>query len=340
MPQIAEATRIRRSNAKRSSSVPRAQTDDSVAITDVRELPSNDRNVMRIYMQEISKTALLTREEEIVLANRIKAGDKSARDHMISANLRLVVKIAYDYNNFGLPLLDLISEGNIGLIKAVERFDPEKGGKLSTYAAWWIKQSIKRALANQSKTIRLPVHLVDRISKMRKITAQLADELDREPSDEEIGYAMDMPVNKVAHLKSVSLRPASLDAPVGEDGDTTFGELVGDENEASPLDNLQEKSTSGDIKSVIDRLEDREAEIIQLRFGLDGNRPLTLEEVGERFDITRERVRQIQNIAIHKMRRLMTDNERQRSREEIQEERIEQEKMRVLKEFFAEQAVS
>ena len=320
--------------------MPRAQTDDSVAVTDVRELPSNDRNVMRIYMQEISKTALLTREEEVVLANRIKAGDKSARDHMISANLRLVVKIAYDYNNFGLPLLDLISEGNIGLIKAVERFDPEKGGKLSTYAAWWIKQSIKRALANQSKTIRLPVHLVDRISKMRKITAQLADELDREPSDEEIGYAMDMPVNKVAHLKSVSFRPASLDAPVGEDGDTTFGELVGDENEASPLDNLQEKSTSSDIKSVIDRLEDREAEIIQLRFGLDGNRPLTLEEVGERFDITRERVRQIQNIAIHKMRRLMTDNERQRSKEEVQKERIEQEKMRVLKEFFAEQAVS
>ena len=238
MPQTAKVTRNRRSNAKRLSSVPRAQTDDSVAVTDVRELPSNDRNVMRTYMQEISKTALLSREEEVVLANRIKAGDKSARDHMISANLKLVVKIAYDYNNFGLPLLDLISEGNIGLIKAVERFDPEKGGKLSTYAAWWIKQSIKRALANQSKTIRLPVHLVDRISKMRKITAQLADELDREPSDEEIGYAMDMPVNKVAHLKSVSFRPASLDAPVGEDGDTTFGELVGDENESSPLDNF------------------------------------------------------------------------------------------------------
>jgi RNA polymerase primary sigma factor len=175
---------------------------------------------------------------------------------------------------------------------------------------------------------------------MRKITAQLADELDREPSDEEIGYAMDMPVNKVAHLKSVSFRPASLDAPVGEDGDTTFGELVGDENEASPLDHLQEKSMNDDIKSVIERLEDREAEIIQLRFGLDGNRPLTLEEVGERFDVTRERVRQIQNIAIHKMRRLMTDNERQRSKEEVQEERIEQEKMRVLQEFFAEQTGS
>ncbi len=340
MAQKAERTLNRRSQANRLSAVPRSRTDEMEAVTDVRELPSNDRNVMRTYMQEISKTPLLSKEEEIELAARIQKGDQSARDHMISANLRLVVKIAYDYNNFGLPLLDLISEGNIGLVKAVERFDPSKGGKLSTYAAWWIKQSIKRALANQSKTIRLPVHLVDRIAKMRKITAQLADELDREPDDEEIAYAMDMPVNKIAHLKSVSIRPASLDAPVGEDGETTFGELVGDDNEATPLENLQEKSMSSDIKSVIDRLEDREAEIIQLRFGLDGNRPLTLEEVGERFDVTRERVRQIQNIAIHKMRRLMTENERQRSKEEVQEERIEQEKMKVLQEFFSEQLAS
>ncbi len=340
MTQTAARTRIRRSPASRLSAVPRTKTDDTEVITDVRELPVTDRNVMRTYMQEIGKTPLLTKEEEVELAERIKKGDKEARDHMISANLRLVVKIAYDYNNFGLPLLDLISEGNIGLVKAVERFDPSKGGKLSTYAAWWIKQSIKRALANQSKTIRLPVHLVDRIAKMRKITAELADELDREPTDEEIAYSMGLPVNKVAHLKSVSVRPASLDAPVGEDGDTTFGELVGDENEASPLDNLQEKSISNDIKSVIDRLEDREAEIIQLRFGLDGNRPLTLEEVGEKFDITRERVRQIQNIAIHKMRRLMTDNERQRSKEEILEERIEQKKMEVLQEFFTENGES
>jgi RNA polymerase primary sigma factor len=340
MAYTAQRNRLTRAREPQLSTVPRTQTDEVEAVTDVRELASNDRNVMRTYMQEINKTPLLTKDEEIQLAERIKQGDKSARDHMISANLRLVVKIAYDYNNFGLPLLDLISEGNIGLVKAVERFDPSKGGKLSTYAAWWIKQSIKRALANQSKTIRLPVHLVDRIAKMRKITAQLADELDREPSDEEIAYAMDMPVNKVAHLKSVSVRPASLDAPVGEDGETTFGELVGDENEATPLDNLQEKSISNDIKSVIDRLEDREAEIIQLRFGLDGNRPLTLEEVGERFDITRERVRQIQNIAIHKMRRLMTENERQRSKEEIQEERIEQKKMEVIQEFFHGQVAS
>jgi RNA polymerase primary sigma factor len=171
---------------------------------------------------------------------------------------------------------------------------------------------------------------------MRKITAELAEELDREPTDEEIAYEMDLPVNKVAHLKSVSVRPSSLDAPVGEDGDTTFGELVGDENETSPLDNLQEKSVSNDIKSVISQLEEREAEIIHLRFGLDGNHPLTLEEVGERFDITRERVRQIQNIALHKMRRIMTENERQRTKEEVHQENIEQKKMEVLQEFFAE----
>ncbi len=322
----------------RLSGVSRSRTENAEYISDVRELPSSDRNVMRTYMQEIAKTPLLTKEQEIELAARIKKGDKAARDHMISANLRLVVKIAHDYNNFGLPLLDLISEGNIGLVKAVERFDPSKGGKLSTYAAWWIKQSIKRALANQSKTIRLPVHLVDRIAKMRKISAALTDELDREPTDEEIAYAMDLPINKVAHLKSVSMRPASLDAPIGEDGVTTFGELVGDENEASPLDNLQDKSVSKDIKSVISQLEDREAEIIHLRFGLDGNHPLTLEEVGERFDITRERVRQIQNIALHKMRRIMTENERQRTREEVHQETIEQKRMEVLQEFFVENA--
>lgn len=332
MAQIQAAPRYK----NRLSDVPRSGPEVVEFVSDVRELPSADRNVMRTYMQEIGKTPLLSKEEEIQLAARIKKGDKAARDHMISANLRLVVKIAHDYNNFGLPLLDLISEGNIGLVKAVERFDPSKGGKLSTYAAWWIKQSIKRALANQSKTIRLPVHLVDRISKMRKITAELADELDREPSDEEIAYAMDLPVNKVAHLKSVSVRPSSLDAPISEDGDTTFGELVGDENEASPLENLQDKSVSNDIKSVITQLEDREAEIIHLRFGLDGNHPLTLEEVGERFDITRERVRQIQNIALHKMRRIMTDNERQRTKEEVHQENIEQKKMEVLQEFFAE----
>ena len=316
------------------ANIRRSYSEQAESTVDSKNLDSKDRNVMRTYMHEISKTALLSAKEEIELAGRIQKGDKAARDRMISANLRLVVKIAHDYNSFGLPLLDLISEGNIGLIKAVERFDPHKGGKLSTYAAWWIKQSIKRALANQSKTIRLPVHLVDKIAKIRKVTAQLADELDREPSDEEIGYTIGMPVNKVAHLKSVSVRPSSLDAPIGEDGDTSFGELVSDENQTTPLENLQEKSTNENIRSVLGLLEEREAEIIQLRFGLDGDRPLTLEEVGEKFEVTRERVRQIQTIAIHKMRRLLTENERQRSKGEVLQERIKQKKMEVLQDFF------
>lgn len=297
---------------------------------------SGEHNVMRTYMREIGKTPLLTPKQEVELAARIKEGDKEARDQMISANLRLVVKIAHDYSNFGLPLLDLISEGNIGLIKAVERFDPSKGGKLSTYAAWWIKQAIKRALANQSKTIRLPVHLVDKIAKMRLVTSKLTDELDREPTDDEIAYEMGISANRVAHLKSVSVRPSSLDAPVGEDGDTNFGDLIGDEMQSTPLENLQQKTIYNDIQSVIDLLDTREGEIIRLRFGLDGNHPLTLEEVGEKFNITRERVRQIQMIALHKMRRIMFENERQRSEEEIHQENLEQKRMEVLQEFFEE----
>src|SRR5277367_3950030 len=163
---------------------------------------------IKIYLREIGQTPLLTREEEVKLARRIKKGDQAARQQMIKANLRLVVKIAHDYASYGLPLLDLISEGNIGLMKAVERFDPKKGGKLSTYAAWWIKQSMKRALANQSKTIRLPVHLVDKISRMRKTIAKLTDEFGREPSTEEVAAEMQIPTNKVALLKIVSVRPA------------------------------------------------------------------------------------------------------------------------------------
>ena len=199
---------VNRSKNTSIKSVPRGVVDASSSNSNA-SLTSNDRDAMVSYMQAISKNTLLTPEEEITLANKIKKGDLKARDKMISSNLRLVVKIARDYMNFGLPLMDLISEGNIGLIKAVERFDPYKGGKLSTYAAWWIKQSIKRSLANNSKTIRIPVHLVDRISKMRKITQELADTLDRPPSDDEIAYAMGIPTNKVSHLKSISLHPSS-----------------------------------------------------------------------------------------------------------------------------------
>jgi RNA polymerase primary sigma factor len=301
---------------------------------DVRDLPSSERSALKLYLQEIGRTPLLTPEEEVALARQIQKGDEEARNRMVQANLRLVVKIAHDYNNFGLPLLDLISEGNIGLVKAVERFDPDKGGKLSTYAAWWIKQSIKRALANQSKTIRLPVHLVDRIAKMRKVTSALADEFGREPTDDEIAAEMGIPVNKVAHLKSVSVRPTSLDAPVGEDESTSFGQLVGDETAVNPFDTLRTKSQMLDLEDLLDELEEREADIIRLRFGIGPEGPLTLEDVGEKFGITRERVRQLQNIAISKMRRGMMNRERQRTAEEIQEETLERKRMQVLHEFY------
>jgi len=295
----------------------------------------SDRSNLQLYLQEIGKTALLTPEQEVQLANRIQKGDKAARDHMISANLRLVVKIAMDYKDFGLPLLDLISEGNIGLIKAVERFDPSKGGKLSTYAAWWIKQSIKRALANQSKTIRLPVHLVDKIAKMRRTAMALTEELGREPSDEEIAIELQIPTNKVAHLKSVSVRPASLDAPVGDAGDsTTFGEMVGDERTVNPLDSLRDNSEKSDLHQMIEQLDDREAEILRHRFGLDGYDELTLEEVGQKFNVTRERIRQLQNIALSKMRKAITSHEAQRSQVEIDLEKRQTAREEVIKEFI------
>ncbi len=295
-----------------------------------------ERNNLQLYLQEIGKTPLLTIDEEVKLAKRILKGDKAARDHMISANLRLVVKIAMDYKDFGLPLLDLISEGNIGLIKAVERFDPDKGGKLSTYAAWWIKQSIKRALANQSKTIRLPVHLVDKISKMRRTAMALTEELGREPTDEEIAIELQVPTSKVAHLKSVSVRPASLDAPIGEDGDsTTFGEIVGDENAADPFEQLSGSNQNTALNSLVDSLDPREAEIIRYRFGLDGRDELTLEEVGAKFRVTRERVRQLQNLALSKMRKAITKQEEQRSAEDIELEQKQRAREEVIREFIA-----
>lgn len=298
-----------------------------------------ERNNLQLYLQEIGKTPLLTIDEEISLAKRILKGDKAARDHMIQANLRLVVKIAMDYKDFGLPLLDLISEGNIGLVKAVERFDPDKGGKLSTYAAWWIKQSIKRALANQSKTIRLPVHLVDKIAKMRKTAMALTEEFGREPTDEEIAIELQVPTSKVAHLKSVSVRPASLDAPIGEDGDsTTFGEIVGDDNAATPFEQLRDNNRNHSLHALVDSLDPREAEIIRYRFGLDGRDELTLEEVGAKFRVTRERVRQLQNLALSKMRKALAREEEQRSAEDIEIEEKQRAREAVIREFITSRA--
>jgi len=257
---------------------------------------------LKLYLSEIGKTNLLTPEEEISLAERIKTGDKEAREQMIKANLRLVVKIAHDYENIGLPLLDLISEGNIGLIKAVERFDPAKGARLSTYASWWIKQSIKRALANQSKTIRLPVHMVDKISKMNRAARLLHEQLGREPTDEELGEEMGVSSEKIGWMRMAAVRPASLDAPVGDDGSDSFGDLVPDEKADSPRERFEEKSVSKLLRQIIKKLAPREAEILTARYGLNGGRQKTLDEVGEQFQVTRERVRQLQNRALRKLR--------------------------------------
>jgi RNA polymerase primary sigma factor len=265
---------------------------------------------IKIYLREIGQIALLTPAQEIELAARIKKGDKEARAIMIRANLRLVVKIAHDYNNLGLPLLDLISEGNIGLMKAVERFDPAKGGKLSTYAAWWIKQSIKRALANQSKTIRLPVHLVDKISKMRRVALQMSEELGREPTDDELAEEVGMASAKVSQLKTVSIRPASLDAPISDDDTTEFGEIVGDEEALTPFEQLRDQNLRDEVAELISVLDEREKKIIFSRFGLDGGKPKTLEEVGRKFGVTRERIRQLQNIALMKLRRALQKKEK------------------------------
>ena len=270
------------------------------------EAPDNN---IGLYLREISQVPLLTTRDEVKLAGQIKRGNKKAREKMITANLRLVVKIAHDFGNYGLPLLDLISEGNIGLMKAVERFDPKKGGKLSTYASWWIKQSIKRALANQSKTIRLPVHLVDKIGKIRRVAAQMTEELGHEPTTEELAEELGLPVAKVAHLKNVAVRPASLDAKISADDDTAFGDLVGDDRAEDPFEALRDKDLQGEVGDLLDALDPRERKIIGFRFGLDGGRERTLEEVGHKFGVTRERIRQLQNIALLKMRKALRKRE-------------------------------
>ena len=298
------------------------------------QLSADERSPLRSYLDQIGKTPLLTLEQETALARRVLKGDEAARQHMIQANLRLVVRIAKDYDDFGLPLMDLISEGNFGLIKAIERFDPDKGGKLSTYAAWWIKQAIKRALASNGKTIRLPVHMVDRIGQMRRVTHRLAAELGREPHNDEIAQAMDIPVSKVVHMKSVANRAASLDQPVGEEGDATLGDLVKDESERTPFESLRTKSDLTEIAELLAQLDPREADIMVLRFGLNGESPLTLEEVGVHFKLTRERVRQLQQSALMKLRRVMTERQKLLTPEDVRRNQLADARAEVLREFF------
>src|SRR6058998_1603117 len=264
----------------------------------------NERDTgLERYLKEIGQIPLLTPEQEIELAAKIKKGNPAARERMILSNLRLVVTIAHDYVDLGLSLLDLISEGNIGLTKAVERFDPTKGAKLSTYAAWWIKQSIKRALANQSKTIRLPVHIVDKLFHLRRATAKLEEVLGREPTDEEIAGELGFPVARVKQLRRAAVRPTSLDAPIGDDESNRVADVVKDEAADTPYEQLEEKTNSAMIHEMVQTLDAREQAILRQRFGLDGDDRKTLEEIGEQFGVTRERIRQIEELALRKLRK-------------------------------------
>jgi RNA polymerase primary sigma factor len=258
---------------------------------------------IQVYLREISRVPLLTLQQESDLARRIKRGDHKAREHMIRANLRLVVKIAHDYDGLGVPLLDLIGEGNIGLMKAVERFDPTKGAKMSTFAAWWIKQAMRRALSNQSRTIRLPVHVVDKMSQLKRLSHSLMDQLGREPTDVELADRCNVPTNKVAQLRKLGIRPASLDAPIGDDDDNRFGDIIEDEAALTPHDLLRIKTMGEEIHQHVRHLTPREAEILALRFGIDGQGSRTLEIIARKFKVTRERIRQIQDVALTKLRR-------------------------------------
>jgi RNA polymerase primary sigma factor len=285
-------------------------TDEAVAVRTKKQRELEPvSSAYTLYLREIGQTKLLTPGEEVLLAERIRQGDESAREQMIKANLRLVVKIAREYEEYGVPLLDLINEGNIGLMKAVERFDPTKGAKLSTYASWWIKQAIRRALSNQSKTIRLPVHVGDKLLHMRRAAVKMEEELGREPTDEELAEELDMSSSKVRALRSAAIRPASLDAPMGEDEAKRFGEVVRDEKADTPYEQLEDKTTTDMLRELLATLPDREQTILRFRFGLEGEGERTLEEVGAKFGVTRERIRQIQNIALEKLRKMIEKRE-------------------------------
>jgi RNA polymerase primary sigma factor len=269
---------------------------------------NNDASI-KAYLREIGRIPLLTPQQEIELAEKVANGDREARALMISSNLRFVVTIAQDYAHLGLPFLDIISEGNIGLTIAVDRFDPSKGAKLSTYAAWWIKQSIKRALSNQGKTIRLPVHLGDKILKMRRVALQMSEELGREPTDDELGEEIGIAVGKVTQLKTASIRPASLDAPIGDQDLTEFGESVADEEARTPFEVLRDKDLRNEVDGLLEELDDREKKIISERFGFDGGKRKTLQQIGNKLGVSRERIRQLENVALVKLRRALSQKE-------------------------------
>ncbi len=269
--------------------------------TDILEGVSLEDPV-RMYLKEIGNIPLLTVEEEVFLAQRIEKGDEQARQQLIEANLRLVVSIAKKYVGRGMSFLDLIQEGNIGLMKAVEKFDYKKGNKFSTYSTWWIRQAITRGIADTAKTIRVPVHMVETINKTLRTSRMLLQELGREPTNEEIAERMGMSVSKIDEILKTSRDPVSLDSPIGEEEDSQLGDFIKDESSLSPMDSASFSMLKEELDTAMDSLTDRERKVIRLRFGLDDGKTRTLEEVGREFDVTRERIRQIEAKALRKLR--------------------------------------
>ena len=257
---------------------------------------------VRMYLKEIGKVSLLSADEEIELAKRMEKGDEAAKKRLAEANLRLVVSIAKRYVGRGMLFLDLIQEGNLGLIKAVEKFDYRKGYKFSTYATWWIRQAITRAIADQARTIRIPVHMVETINKLIRVSRQLLQELGREPTPEEIAEEMDMPVDRVREILKISQEPVSLETPIGEEEDSHLGDFIQDVNVPVPADAAAFTLLKEQLVEVLSTLTDREQKVLRLRFGLDDGRARTLEEVGKEFNVTRERIRQIEAKALRKLR--------------------------------------
>ena len=257
---------------------------------------------VRMYLKEIGKVPLLTAEEEVELAKRMEAGDITAKQELAEANLRLVVSIAKKYVGRGMMFLDLIQEGNMGLIKAVEKFDYRKGYKFSTYATWWIRQAITRSIADQARTIRIPVHMVETINKLIRVKRQLIQELGREPSPEEIGEEMDLPPEKVREIVKIAQEPVSLETPIGEEEDSHLGDFIEDEDAPAPAAAASFMLLREQLGDVLDTLTDREKRVLELRFGIEDGRPRTLEEVGKEFGVTRERIRQIEAKALRKLR--------------------------------------
>lgn len=265
-----------------------------------KSLPTDD--AVRMYLKEIGKVPLLTGAEERELAIRMEQGDEEAKKKLCESNLRLVVSIAKRYLNRGLSFLDLIQEGNLGLIKAVEKFDYTKGYKFSTYATWWIRQAITRSIADQARTIRIPVHMVETINKLIRISRQLLQELGREPTSEEIAKEMGITVEKVREIKKISQDPVSLETPIGEEEDSHLGDFIPDDDVPAPVEAAAYSMLKEQLMEVLDTLSDREKKVLMLRFGLEDGRPRTLEEVGKEFNVTRERIRQIEAKALRKLR--------------------------------------